>query len=378
MLPKLLRRSGCGCRMPHRWIAARRLAAKSARFPQLQQVLEEGKVNDISFDDHGRTIVRMAGSSNSEGGISSSSRLGLRLAHYILPKNYPHSVSEGYAPYVQRQMVSAFLSSAGGVMSMQAMLSAVGVGSGALPMAATLSWVLKDGLGQLGSIFFANFVNNRFDSEPKRWRLLAALSLELACFAEMLTAVFPVYFLPIAALANTGKNIAFLASSASRAALHVSLAKAHNLADITAKAGSQNILSSMCGTGLGIALTYGIGVLGGQLVEQMATFAALSSASLWFNYQSLQHVSLRTLNFSRLDMILSHSIRMFPDPGRARKLWPVLSPTEVRDREVMLASQDSWLPPLTVGADFHTVFADYEEYQVGKWMLSFYMSGSAE
>jgi len=39
---------------------------------------------------------------------------------------------------------------------MKSLLCAVGVGaSAALPMAATLNWVIKDGLGQLGGVIFA-------------------------------------------------------------------------------------------------------------------------------------------------------------------------------------------------------------------------------
>ena len=33
---------------------------------------------------------------------------------------------------------------------MQALLYAIGLGAGAIPMAAALNWVIKDGLGQLG------------------------------------------------------------------------------------------------------------------------------------------------------------------------------------------------------------------------------------
>ena len=36
---------------------------------------------------------------------------------------------------------------------------------------------MKDGLGQLGGVIFASFVNNRFDVDPKRWRFVACLSM---------------------------------------------------------------------------------------------------------------------------------------------------------------------------------------------------------
>ena len=42
---------------------------------------------------------------------------------------------------------------------MQSLLCAIGIGaSEALPLAATLNWVIKDGLGQLGGVIFASVV----------------------------------------------------------------------------------------------------------------------------------------------------------------------------------------------------------------------------
>jgi hypothetical protein len=78
--------------------------------------------------------------------------------------------------------------------------------------------------------------------------MLASISMDLASFIELLTPFFPGYFLPLASVANVGKNISFLAASASRAAIHKTFAVHENLADITAKTGSQCILGSMLGT----------------------------------------------------------------------------------------------------------------------------------
>lgn len=42
---------------------------------------------------------------------------------------------------------------------------AVGMGAGAIPMAAALNWVLKDGLGQLGGMAFTAFIFEFFNEE---------------------------------------------------------------------------------------------------------------------------------------------------------------------------------------------------------------------
>ena len=92
----------------------------------------------------------------------------------------------------------------------QALLHAVGLGQGALPMAAALNWVIKDGLGQLGGIIFASTINTKFDSDPKRWRLVSSIALDGACLLELLAPLVPALFIPIASVANVGKNISWL------------------------------------------------------------------------------------------------------------------------------------------------------------------------
>jgi hypothetical protein len=72
------------------------------------------------------------------------------------------------------------------VLSTQTLLLAVGVGStSSAPMAGALNWVLmKDGLGQLGSVLFVSRItsnengNYTIDKDPKRWRMVSALSMD--------------------------------------------------------------------------------------------------------------------------------------------------------------------------------------------------------
>jgi hypothetical protein len=52
----------------------------------------------------------------------------------------------------------------------------------------------------------------------------------------------------MASIANVGKNVSFLAASASRAAIHKTFAIHENLGDITAKTGSQWTMASVLGT----------------------------------------------------------------------------------------------------------------------------------
>ena len=44
------------------------------------------------------------------------------------------------------------------MLSTQALLYSVGLGAGAIPTAAAVNWVLKDGLGQLGGVVRALYL----------------------------------------------------------------------------------------------------------------------------------------------------------------------------------------------------------------------------
>ena len=159
---------------------------------------------------------------------------------YFLPQGFPASVGPDYLPYCMWNSAHMALGSAAGVLSTQALLAAVGVGqAAALPIAASLNWVLKDGLGQLAAVLAAATISNRFDADPKRWRLTAAMCECSARVVEVATPFFPGCFLLLASVANLGKSIACVAASATKADFHRALTRERNLGDVTGKAGSQ-------------------------------------------------------------------------------------------------------------------------------------------
>jgi len=290
----------------------------------------------------------------------------LPFIHHFLPAHYPHSVCPSYASYASYCFLGSIAGSSAMVLSTQALLIAVGVGTqSAAPMAAALNWVMKDGVGQLGGVIFAsqlgkggmdfdywrgkfgkwalegerkspqrgNFQNGTADSNPKRWRMVAALALDLSILLEICTPMMgPEWFLPCASIANIGKNVGFLAASASRAAIHQSLSLggsspqlersepetrtiaaspktsvSSNLGDVTAKSGSQSIVASLLGTAIGIFLSqtfcadYGsAGILVG--------FVVLSAVHQTCTYKAVKVVPLRSLDRHRLHIVLTSYI----------------------------------------------------------------------
>lgn len=318
--------------------------------------------------------------------------------HHFLPANFPHSVDKSYATYASFCFLGSVAGSSAMVLSTQALLVAVGVGTqSAAPMAAAMNWVMKDGVGQLGGVLFAsqlgkggmdvdywknkarkwlgplannkgtkkrgNFQRGTADTNPKRWRMVAALALDLSTLLEICTPFLGAeYFLPCASIANIGKNIGFLAASASRAAIHQSLTKTEgktsNLGDVTAKAGSQAILASLLGTGFGIIFSqtfcsdYGTaGILAG--------FVVLSAVHQVCTYKAIQAVPLKTLDRHRLHIVLDSYMKSNLDQaigqsdGSEQHSWKApLAPTEVAEREsfLPLMPPDQSVRWLSVGA----------------------------
>lgn len=63
----------------------------------------------------------------------------------------------------------------GAVLASTFLLYSVGLGAGAIPTAGAINWVLKDGLGQLGSLLFGKTIAHNFDVNTKTWYLPSLL-----------------------------------------------------------------------------------------------------------------------------------------------------------------------------------------------------------
>ena len=227
----------------------------------------------------------------------------------LMPRNYKTTTIPGYESYAKISMVSSTFGTAASVLSTQALLTSLGVATqSVIPLAATINWVLKDGLGQLGGILFASYVNTRFDADPKRFRFGADACLAFSVVVESCTALVPWLFLPIASVANVGKNAAWLSASATRASIHQSFCLENNLADVTGKAGSQTITASLIGTALGIGASPFIANDPFGLVVATTIFSVFH---LTASYAALHFVQLRSLNIQRAWLCLSPALISF-------------------------------------------------------------------
>jgi hypothetical protein len=94
----------------------------------------------------------------------------LSLTAAPLPPSCPHCC----------QAVTNFATTANGVLASTFLLYSVGLGAGAIPAAGALNWVLKDGLGQMGTLLFGKAIAHNFDIHSKTWYFMSFLLLSTA------------------------------------------------------------------------------------------------------------------------------------------------------------------------------------------------------
>jgi hypothetical protein len=319
------------------------------------------------------------------------------IIHFV-PAYYPISVQQpGYTNYAIYSFIASIAGSASMVLSTQILLSTMmtttSVAANAATTAATagaFNWVLKDGIGQLGGIVVASRMghSHAFDTNPKRYRMYAAILLDAAAFLEICTpfccnAMIAIAYtsslsldtitcavLPLACLATVCKNIGYIMASASRASLHQALCVTNsgelisnnnirtkpttlqvvieqrtnnNLADITAKFGSQSTAAGVLGTIVGITCS----ASSSWIVSYYSSDLLFNYCSLTFfmffvgvhqscNYIALRNVALNHLNRERLCLLLQHFVQENAPIFSDNTTTTVRTPEQVAEMEFFL------------------------------------------
>lgn len=224
------------------------------------------------------------------------------VASTLLPKGFPAAVRENYWPYVQWTALGLVSGRVQSVLATQAMLFTAGLGAGAIPMAAAIQWVLKDGVGHAGAIMYAALVNTRFDADAKRYRFQATVALTLADLVAVVMPLCPQYFFIMASVSSATSSIANLAQTASRARVMASFALHGNIADCTRAGQTQAKITSIAGTSLGAYVSW---IIGPDPYAVAACMLPLATLSIYSMYVSSRLVVLRSLNVQRAELVFS-------------------------------------------------------------------------
>lgn len=261
----------------------------------------------IYFDDGNS---KQSNSSTSQSTFQTKFNLKKWIRKVYFPENYPDSVGENFGKYSGWLMIQNTVGSAAYVLSTSALLtSVVGLSSTtALPLAATINWVLKDGLGSFGMILYAAYYGRGFDLDCKRTKFRADVLFNIGVFLELLTPLVPQLFLPLASVANVAKGIGGLSAGASKAAINKTLALKDNLGDITAKLYSQGITAYLLGMMLGIQLTIFLSSTT-SLAPAWLAFSLLTTIHLYSSYKALKFIQINHLSQQKILFLLDDFLK---------------------------------------------------------------------
>ncbi|KAL3355990.1 hypothetical protein AABB24_016917 [Solanum stoloniferum] len=157
------------------------------------------------------------------------------IRSYVVPEGFPDSVTPSYVPYMTWRALKHFFGGAMGVFTTQTLLNSVGVSKHrTTPGAVAINWILKDGAGRVGKMLYAR-QGKKFDYDLKQLRFAGDLLMELGAGVELVTAVVPHFFLPLACAANVAKNVGAVTSTSTRTPIYKAFAKGENIGDVTAK-----------------------------------------------------------------------------------------------------------------------------------------------
>ena len=145
--------------------------ARSRGSTRLEVVEEQGSGLLIAWELSSSGVRARAGAAERASPQSLPKKVAAELRSIFLPVGYPVSVRPEYLKFQFFDTLQAACSYLRNVLTTSALLKAAGVGEeAASPMAAALTWVLRDGFGMFGSLLFSYFAGAAFDRNVKEWR----------------------------------------------------------------------------------------------------------------------------------------------------------------------------------------------------------------
>ncbi|KAF7288033.1 RUS family member 1 [Rhynchophorus ferrugineus] len=241
----------------------------------------------------------------------------------LLPYGYPESVSEDYLEYQLWDTLQAFCSTIIGAFTTRAILKGVGVGdSSANALSAAVTWIMKDGSGMIGRILFAWWKGSGLDCDCKKWRFFADILNDLAMMIELFLPYCSIYSMQVLCLTSGMKSIVGITGGATRASITHHQAIKDNMAEISAKDGSQETVVNLVGSFTSIFLLHYIT----SSIGEWTLIFSLILLHLYTNYLAVKCLVFKYFNKQRLAIVLKTYF----------SIGTVLNPYKVNERESVL------------------------------------------
>lgn len=187
---------------------------------------------------------------------------------------------------------------------------------------------MKDGASYLVKIFYGSVFGDKFDDDPKSWRIAADIVEDVGGAIEILTPLFPMtYFLPLASLAVCLRGTSLMTGTATRHVVYRSLAAngMQNTGDIATKGESQGVTMKMLGLGTGILVSSRIGQ---NYYALLAAYGALAAIHIAANWKSVQCVQFSFFNKQRASILIENHLKgqRIPSPYEVSSMEKVVLP----------------------------------------------------
>ncbi|XP_054710588.1 RUS family member 1-like isoform X2 [Uloborus diversus] len=241
----------------------------------------------------------------------------------------------------------AFASSISGSLCTHAVLKGVGVGDeSASVLSATITWLIKDGTAMIGRIVFAWLKGTKLDCDCKKWRLFADILNDIAMLMDISSQYFPHHFTVIISVSGIFKSIVGVAGGSTRAALTQHQARHNNMADVSAKDGSQETLVNLLALAFSLVM---IPIVTKSLFLTWVVFGAMTTVHLTSNYFAVRSVVMETFNSARFKIFTRHYL----EDGITHRNF--LSVNEVNQRENVFFSFHPKKVTINLGTSFQNI-----------------------
>ena len=213
-----------------------------------------------------------------------------------------------------------------GTLAQKAVLQGFGVGDAtATAAAATMTHLLRDATSKVGKIWFTWAQGSDLDNNAKQWRLVADILNDFAICVELMAPAFPLYFVALVCLASTCKAIVGVAGGATRYALTQHQARQNNIADVSAKDGSQETLVELSAL---LCSYFVVPLVGDSAAWTWVVFSLFTALHVYSNYNAVCSLKLDQFNRKRAAI----AIRAYVLEGE------VPSPADVACKEAIFSS----------------------------------------
>ncbi|KAH3883291.1 hypothetical protein DPMN_007245 [Dreissena polymorpha] len=161
------------------------------------------------------------------------------------------------------------------------------------------------------------------DCDAKRWRLFADIINDMAIFLEIMAPNFPMVFTFILCTSGVLKSIVGVSGGATRAALTQHQARRNNMADVSAKDGSQETLVNLAALLCSLLL---VPIVTGRHMLIWTLYIVFTCLHLFANFTAVKGVIMETLNQARLHILLQEyfSTGIVLPPNVVNRREPVL------------------------------------------------------